>query len=370
MKKIRIAYLGAGQISERFIIMAKKLKNVENIAIYSRNLQNAENKAQKYNIPHYYNNYKKMLKEIKPDAVVITTPHSMHAKHAIDCMKAGCHVLVEKPVATDFNDAKKMYETAKKYKKIFNGLPFDLYPPFITALKYIKEKYIGKITSAHSELSFPGPPRLNWYYDKKIAGGGAMLDVGCYALSRLISILGPVKKVSAFSNMLIPKRLLPSGKKVKPSVDDNNVLILEFSGGVFATVKACWQHPFLENRTIIYGRHGAVYINFDNLDEYPVIIHTKKKIPGKKIKWRNLSDCWFPKLPSFTSENDILGKFITAIRKNKHPVYDAEQSIHIMEVMHKAYVSAKTGKTQRIITPFKIWWNKEKNIQNFKNKYI
>lgn len=370
MKTIKIAYLGAGEISDRFIIMSQKLKNVQNIAIYSRHIQNAKNKAEKYKIPFFYDNYKKMLNETKPDAVVITTPHSLHAKHAIDCMKFGCHVLVEKPVATNFNDARKMYETSLKYKKILNGLPFDHYPQFTTALKYIKEKYIGKITSAHSELSFPGPPRLNWYYDKKIAGGGAMLDVGCYALSRLISIMGPVKKVSAFSNTLLPKRLLPAGKKVRPTVDDNNVLILEFSGGVFATVKASWQHPFLENRTIIYGRHGAVYINFDNLDEYPLIIHTKRKIDGEKIKWRNLSDCYLPKLPAFTPEDDIMGKFIYAIRNNKQPVYDAQQSLHIIEVMHKAYVSARTGRVQKIITPFKIWWNKEKEIQEFGKKYI
>ncbi len=370
MKKIKIAYLGAGEISDRFIIMAKKSKDVKNIAIYSRHLGNARNKALKYNIPYYYNDYKRMLKETKPDAIVITTPHSMHAEHAIYCMKSGCHVLVEKPVATNFNDAKKMFKVAKKHKKIFNGLPFDLYPPFIAALKYIKEKYIGKITSAYSELSFPGPPRLNWYYDKKIAGGGAMLDVGCYALSRLISIMGPVKKISAFSNMLLPKRLLPGGKKVQPSVDDNNILILEFEGGVFATVKAIWQHPFLENRTVIYGRSGAVYINFDNLDEYPLIIHTNQKVDGKKIKWRNLNNCWAPTLPEFTAKDDIMGKFIDAIRKERQPIYDAAQSLHIMEVMHKVYVSAKTGKTQKITTNFKIWWDKEKDIQNFKKKYV
>lgn len=370
MKTIKIAYLGAGEISDRFIIMAQKLKGVRNIAIYSRHLENAKNKAKKYNIPYYFDDYKKMLKQTKPDAVIVTTPHSMHAGHAVCCMKSGAHVLVEKPMATSFTAAKEMYETSRKYKKILNVLPFDHYPPFTAALKYIKEKYIGKITSAHSELSFPGPPRLNWYYDKKIAGGGAMLDVGCYALSRLISIMGPVKKVSAFSNLLIPKRLLPEGKKVISTVDDNNILILEFGGGVFSTVKASWQHPFLENRTVIYGRHGAVYINFDNLDEYPLIIHTKKKITGKKIKWRNLPDCWLPKLPPFGPENDIMGKFIYAVRNNKQPVYDAAQSLHIMEVMHKAYISAKTGKVQKITTPFKIWWNKEKPIQDFKGKYI
>lgn len=370
MEKLKIAYLGAGQISDRFIIMATKLKNVENAAIFSKHLENARLKAKKYNIPFYYDDYKKMLKEIRPDAVVITTPHSLHAKHSLYCLKAGAHILVEKPFTTNLNDAKKVYYASKKYKKIVMGLPFDHYPQFTTALKYVKEKYIGKITSAHSELSFPGPPRLNWYYDKKVAKGGALLDVGCYAVSRLVSILGPAKKVIAFSNRLIPKRLLPDGKKVKPTVDDNNFLILEFNGGVFATVKAIWQHPFLENRTIIYGRKGAIFINFDNLDEYPVIIHTKEKVNGKKIKYRNIPDCWLPKLPEFKPEDDIMGKFINYIINKKQPVYNAAHSLHIIEILHKAYLSSKNGKVQKINSDFKIWWDKEKSIQEFKKQYI
>jgi len=370
MKKIKIAYLGAGEISDRFIQQALKLKNVENAAICSKRLKNAGLKAKKYKIPLFYDNHKKMLAEAGPDVVIITTPHPLHAQHAIDCMKAGAHVLVEKPSAVTFKDAKKMYLASKKYRRIMNGLPFDHYPPFTAALKFVKEKYIGKITSAHSELSFPGPPRLNWYYDKEKAGGGAMLDVGCYALSRLISIMGPVKKISAFSNMLIPKRLLPGGKRVNPSVDDNNVMILEFEGGVFATAKASWQHPYLQNKTIIWGRHGAVYVNFDPIDPYPLIVRTKKKLREKRIQWRCMNDCYAPKLPGFGPDDDIMGRFIAAVRGKKQPVYDATQSMHISEVMDKAYLSAKTGRAQKITTGFRMWWNKEKGLQEYRKTFV
>jgi len=369
MKSIKLAFLGAGEISDRFIIMAQGLKGVQLCGIYSRKLRNARLKAKKDSIPSYYDDYKKMLRREKPDAVVVTTPHSMHAEHSIACMKAGAHVLCEKPMETTLAKAEKMASASKKYKKILNVLPFDHYPPFLAALPYIREKYIGKITSAHSELSFPGPPRKNWYYDKKTAEGGAMLDVGCYALSRLISIMGPAKKVTAFSNRLIAKRKLPGGKKVISTVDDNNMMILEFTGGVFGTMKALWQHPYVENRTVIYGRHGAAYINFDNIDGLPVVIQSEKKA-GKRIKYRGLRNCWAPKLPSFSNETDILGKFIGAVRKNKQPVYDGAQSLHIMEAMHKGYVSAATGKTQKIKSGFRMWWNKEKHIQNFKGSYV
>jgi predicted dehydrogenase len=369
MKKIKIAYLGAGEITDRFIQMAQQLKGVENTAIYSRNIENAVKKGAKYKIPLAFNNYKKMLLSVKPDAVIVTTPHSMHAVHAVDALRSGAHVLCEKPMATTFNDAQKMAEASKKYKRILNVLPFDHYPPFTGALPYIKERYIGKITSAHSELSFPGPPRANWYYDKKIAHGGAMLDVGCYALSRLISIMGPVKKISAFSNTLLPKRKVGS-KKVNSTVDDNNIMILEFTGGVFATVKALWQHPYVENRTTIYGRDGFVSINFDDVDGVPLVVNTKKKITAKKIKYRNLKNCYTPKMPGFTPNDDIMGKFISAIKNNKQPVYDAMQSLHIMEVMDKAYKAAATGKTQEITTKFKVWWNKSDSIQKYKGEFI
>lgn len=367
MKVLKVAFLGAGEISDRFMIMAKKLKGLHLCAIYSRRRANAESKAEKFGIQRYYDDYKMMLRSEKPDCVVITTPHSLHAKHAIDCMKAGAHVLVEKPVATSFADAKKMLLASKKYKKLMMGLPFDMYPHYLRALDFVREKYIGKILSGHSELSVSGPPRNNWYYDKNVAKGGAVLDVGCYALSRLISIMGPVKRVTAFVNMLIPKRLLPNGDRITPSVDDNALMILEFSGGAFASVKASWAHTHYENYTAIYGRQGAVYINADN---QPLVVKTAKKIKGKKIAFRNFDNCYVPdNFPAFEPENDILGKFIGCIRSGLQPVYNAEQSLHIMEVMDRAYLSSRTGKAQKITTPFRVWWNKEKSIQTY-NEYI
>jgi predicted dehydrogenase len=368
MKELKVAFLGAGEISERFMIMAKKLESLHLCAVYSRHKKNAEAKAEKYGIQRFYDDYNMMLKTEKPDCVVITTPHSLHARHAIACMKAGAHVLVEKPVATSFIDAKKMAAASKKYNRLMMGLPFDHYPNYTRALDYINEKYIGKITSGFSELSFPGPPRNNWYYDKKVAQGGAIFDVGCYALSRLISIMGPVKKVSAFVNILIPKRILPNKDMIRPSVDDNALMILEFDGGVLATVKASWCHPFVENQTVIYGRSGAVFINSDN---NPLVVKTKAKISGKKIVFRNLEGCFVPdKFPAFEPQDDIMGRFIGWVRSKTQPIYNAEQSLHIMEVMDKAYLSAKTGKSQKITTPFKMWWKKEKSIQDFDKEYV
>jgi predicted dehydrogenase len=368
MKNIKIVFLGAGEISDRFIVQAQKLKNVETAAVYSRNIRNAEFKSQKYGIPRAYDNYNTMLKIEKPDCVIVTTPHSLHAKHTIAALKAGAHVLVEKPMAVNFNEARAMVKASRKYKKFLVALPFDLYPNYLRALDFVREKYIGKILSAHSELSVPGPPRNNWYYNKKVAKGGAVIDVGCYALSRLISILGPVRKVSAFVNMLIPNRLLPNGDRIRPGVDDNAIMILEFEGGVFATVKASWAHTYVENYTVIYGRHGAIYINVDN---NPLIVKTGRKIDGKKIAFRNLDNCFVPrKFPGFAPADDIVGRFVGWVREGKVPVYNGEQGLHIMEVMHKAYVSSRTGKVQKLTTPFRMWWPKERRIQDFRAEYI
>ena len=191
-------------------------------------------------------------------------------------------------------------------------------------------------------------------------------------LSRLITIMGGVKRISAFSNMLLPKRILADGQKITPSVDDNNVIIMEFEGGVFGTAKAMWQHPYVENRTVIYGRHGAVYIHFDSVDDAPgIVVQTKSPSKGlKKIKYRNLADCYTPvDMPKWGPEYDIMGKFLEFISAGKVVSYDAIQSLHIMEVMDKAYASAKTGKAQIINTPFRVWWDKEKTIQKF-NSYV
>src|SRR5207248_4580604 len=114
---------------------------------------------------------------------------------------------------------RRMVEAADASGAILMCLPFDASPLFLTAIRYLNEKTLGKFTGAEAVLLIPGPPRDNWYYDRSVAAGGAMLDCLVYPMSRLISLLGPAPRVTAMANTLIPQPIAGGGKRGHSDVD-------------------------------------------------------------------------------------------------------------------------------------------------------
>src|SRR5436309_10389259 len=205
---IRLAMIGCGQISERFFKQAEAREDVRFVATCARHQESAERKAREHGIDQWFDDYERMLEEVRPDGVVVTTPHSLHAAPAIAALRRGISVLDEKPMATSLEDCRQMVCAAEEGGAILMCLPFDHTPAFLTALEYLNEETLGKFTGAESVMLIGGPPRDNWYYDRSIAHGGAMLDCLVYTMSRLVSLLGPAKRVSALVNTLIPQRIV------------------------------------------------------------------------------------------------------------------------------------------------------------------
>ncbi len=229
---IRLAMVGCGDISERFFRQAAARDDVRFVATCARRRENAERKGREHGITEWFDDFEQMYDAVRPDGVVITTPHSLHAAPSIAASRRGIHVLNEKPMATSFEDCRAMVEAARASGSILMCLPFDHHPAFLTALEYLNETTLGKWTGGEAVLLIPGPPRDNWYYDRSIAHGGAMLDCMVYPVSRLISLLGPARRVTGRVNTLIPHRIVGEGKRINSDVDDNATLLIEWEHAV------------------------------------------------------------------------------------------------------------------------------------------
>ena len=117
---INAASVGLGWWSDELAKSIQgKSKKIKIVSCYSKSKKKSINFSKKYKTA-YHDSYKAILKDSKINAVILTTPHSLHAKHAIQALQNGKHVFVEKPMATKYLDAKKMYLIAKKYKKILS----------------------------------------------------------------------------------------------------------------------------------------------------------------------------------------------------------------------------------------------------------
>jgi predicted dehydrogenase len=348
---MKLAMIGCGQISERFFRQAEARDDAKFVATCAKHIESAERKAREHGIDRWYDDYERMMDEVRPDGVVVTTPHSLHAAPAIAALSRGIHVLDEKPMATTLDDCREMVRTADEHSAILMCLPFDHYPAFLTAIDYLNEETLGKFTGAEASLLIPGPARDNWYLDKEIAHGGAMLDCLVYPMSRLITLLGPAHRVTAMVNNLIPHRIIGDGKRKESDVDDNCTLIVEWAGGQHAVVRTLWGTSFGRNDTAIYGRKGTMWIPGDC-----VILQSPKPIPGAEpIQWQGFPNCYKIQPGSDVPNESMIGHFVTCIKEGLEPKCSGKLQLHVHEILFKAYQSAETGQTQTLDTTFKLW---------------
>lgn len=415
MSELRLGMIGCGQISERFFKQAEALPDVKFVATCARHRESAERKGREHGVDLWFDDYERMMEEVALDGVVVATPHSLHAAPCRAAFRRGLHVLNEKPMATSLGDCMEMVRLADENGCVFMNLPFDHSPAFLTALKYLNEATLGKFTGAESVLMIPGPPRDNWYYDRSIAGGhpppgpsptggdpvdasrgrgggecprgGAMLDCLVYPMSRLVSLLGPAKRVTALVNNLIPQRIVAEGKRVDSDVDDNATLIVEWAGGQQAVVRTLWGTSFAQNNTAIYGRSATLFLDGAN-----VVIHPRADtLEGWKdggaegnnllpifhapnleypIEWRGFANCaCFPVDESIRAES-MIEHFATCIRNRCEPKCSGRLQMHVHEILFRAYAAAETGKAQELETAFEPWHEVEPAFYNTRDGFI
>lgn len=366
MAELRLGMIGCGQISERFFQQAREIASVRYVATCAAHGDSAERKASQHGVGWWTDDYHELLARPDVDAVVITTPHALHARMAIDALRAGKHTLVEKPMATRWNEAQELVHVVEETGLVLAALPYDQTPVIQAALGYLRPDVLGKITAIEAELSIPGPPRSNWYYSKE-AEGGAMLDTACYALSRIATIMGPAQRVAGYANTLIPHRICGDGGRVESGVDDNVTIILEYATGQQAVMRSCWAYSYGRNSTVVHGRHGDVWIN--DYGQPLVVKCDLQTIDGAEpIDFLNLPHCYRPAVP--TQGESILGHFVDCIRRGSQPTCNVWQGAHVIEQMMKGYESARTGRVLDLETTFTRWYDLPDSLFSLSGEWL
>ena len=197
MKKIKVGIIGTGSISGCHIAGYKALDNAELYAVCDINEQRARECAKKNGVELVFTDYNEMLKLKELDAVSVCTWNSEHAPATIAALKAGKHVLCEKPMAINTREAVAMEEAAKQAGKVLmigfvrrfgndakilkdfidNGMMGDIY--------YAKATYLRR-------FGCPG----GWFGDKKRSGGGPLIDLGVHVIDLVRYMMGKPKAVS------------------------------------------------------------------------------------------------------------------------------------------------------------------------------
>ena len=148
-KKLRVGFISAGNISRsQHMRVLREAPDVELAALAEIDQQTAERIAALEKIPLAYGDHHRMLREAKLDAVVVATPNHLHCPHALDALKAGCHVLVEKTMGLNLAEVKRMIAVAKRMRKIvMAGLCYRYRAQIQAARELAQAGELGSITT-------------------------------------------------------------------------------------------------------------------------------------------------------------------------------------------------------------------------------
>ncbi|GMO55716.1 MAG: Gfo/Idh/MocA family oxidoreductase [Termitinemataceae bacterium] len=339
--------------------------------------ERAETAAAQFGFDKGTANWKDIINDKDIDIVDICTPNNAHAEIAIAAMEAGKHVLCEKPISRTLEEAKAMYETAKK-TGLTNMLCFNyrMTPAVQLAKKYIDEGALGDIldfrgTYLQDWSADPSSP-LSWRFQKKICGSGAFGDIATHVVDMLRFLIGDFSEINAHMATYIKERPVQTGAvdnlgtvkggggpKDKVDVDDQCLLTIKCKSGAFGTIEAT-RNAWGRNNYItfeIHGTKGSVYFNYERRDELQVCFASD---PGDRRGFRTVytgpahpygAALWpIPALGIGYTETKIveLSKFVDAIVKGSQVSPSFEDGYNIELIGDAAFKSVESGQWEKV----------------------
>ena len=244
---VRVGIIGCGKIAQvRHIPEYLDNPNAKLTGLYDLNLQRAKNLAEKYGCKSY-ESIEEMLADPEIDAVSVCVANHVHAEITIAALKAGKHVLCEKPMATKLKDCQMMVDTAEQMgKKLMIGQNQRFAKAHAEAKKLIERGDIGSVLTFKTTFGHGGPETWsvdagpqNWFFDKKRAAMGAMADLGVHKTDLIQYLLNDTVEETTAKVTTLDKKD-SNGNLI--GVDDNAFCIYKMKSGIIGTMTASWTY--------------------------------------------------------------------------------------------------------------------------------
>lgn len=282
-----------------------------------------------------YDDYRKMLKAEDLDIVSVCSPNLFHAEHAIAGLEHGAHVLLEKPPALSLKEIAAVRAAIKKScRRLIVGFSHRFMRGNRKIHKMLADGVIGEPYMIRMRLAhggpYPGWAKDDWFYSPKLAGGGALLDMGIHAIDQVLWQMGPVKSVQAMVRTLR-----------KPiQVDDNAVILLEFARSrALGYIEVGWTSPSGFSGVEIMGDKGCIVENYAG----QLTVTTGKITPDMK-KRAKMTTRVVDAEPTHGGWQIEVGEVVKAFKQNSDLGMGIDTGGAALAVALAAYESSRTGK--------------------------
>lgn len=316
------------------------------VAIADPDLRRLDATGNEFRIPGRYAHAQEMIRKERLDVVSVATPNKFHAPLTIAALKAGAHVLCEKPMAMNAREGAAMIAAAKRARRrLMINFSYRFTAPAQALKKAADAGAVGEVyfarTMWHRSRGMPGFG--GWFGQKALAGGGPLIDLGVHRLDLALWLMGGPKPVwvlaGAYDRIARPLAKA-SGKKF--DVEDMATAYVRFANGASLAVEASWaaNRPEAERmETRLYGvKGGMVHRNRGEGYDFEGVLFPVRD--GKVV-----AEALPPqKLPP----GGAMAHFIEAIVRNRPHIATGEDGLRVMKILDAIYLSAKRGSPVKI----------------------
>ena len=252
----KVTMLGTGLIGMFYTKTLHRNRSLDQVAVvYSRTEERAKHFASEWNIPKYTINLEDAINDPDTDVVVIGLPNNLHEEAVRLATKAGKHVLCTKPLGRNAEEARRMLKMVEE-AGVFGGYLEDLAytPKTLKAMRSVRIGAIGKILWGRSRETHSGP-HSDWFWNKEISGGGAIVDLGCHCIEIIRNFIG--KDVRPVEVMCW------ADTQVHPiDAEDSAIGLVKYASGAIGQFEVSWAfRGGMDLRDEISGTKGTIWLN-------------------------------------------------------------------------------------------------------------
>lgn len=245
--KTRVAVIGVGSMGRHHVRTLHEMEHVDFVGIADTNGEAAQTISKRYGVP-LYTDYQHLLSEAKPEAVIIAVPTLAHHRVGMDVINRGCHLLIEKPIASTPEQGREIIETAERKGVILTVGHIERFNPAIQELRrLLKGKNVGKIFSIAALRQGPFPPRIR--------DSGVVIDLAVHDID-IVRYLTDDEIERVFAEV----------NRFSDASDDLVSAILRLRGGTIASLNIDWVTPTKIREVRVHCEGGLFLVNYITQD--------------------------------------------------------------------------------------------------------
>jgi len=358
-KPLKVAIIGTGMIAVAGHIPAwQEIKtDADIVGVADILADRAQLVAQKFAIPNAYGDWRRMLRELKPDIVSVCTPNAYHKEQTIAAMRSGAHVLCEKPAATSRADAAEMFDAAQAAGRVLLiGQSVRFTNKARAAKELVASGALGEIYYAETQIMRRrGVPTWGQFHQKEHSGGGPVYDLGVHVIDFLFWLMGNprARSVSGVTYTKLAnrdERLLtspadsgaPAGvltprayDRREFNVEDMAAAFIRLEGGAAVAFKTSWASNVPENSfsMTLLGAEGGLSMDplILSTNMGPLQVNVSPQVPEERKV-------------DFPGQYDEVKHLVRVIRGQEELLVKREEVLNVMAVLDALYKSAAEGR--------------------------